>query len=50
MKGLHFKQSLTNYYFKQKSMKIKPLIRFSHALKYNLIAEVYLRRGQVTPS
>ena len=43
-------QSLINYYFKHKSMKIKPLLRFSNVLNYNLIAEIYLLRKQVVPS
>jgi len=49
-KQMDCKQSLIYYYFKQKSMKIKPLIRFSHVLKYNLIAEIYLLREQAVPS
>ena len=49
-KQIDCKQSLINYYFKQKSMKIKPLIRISNALYYNLIAEIYLIRKYVVPS
>jgi len=37
-------QSHVSYYFKRNSMKIKPLILFSNALKHNLIAEIYLIR------
>ena len=41
-------QSLISYYYKHESMKIKPLIHFSLALNYNLIAEVYLvRMGKI---
>ena len=36
--------SLVSYYYKHENMKIKPLIHFSNALNYNLIAEVYLVR------
>jgi len=36
--------SLVSYYYKHESLKIKPLIHFSQALNYNLIAEVYLVR------
>ena len=35
-------QSLISYYYNRKSMNIKQLIRFSNALNYNLIAELYL--------
>ena len=41
---MKYNLSLVNYYYKHKSMKIKPLILFSCALNHNLIAEIYLVR------